>query len=393
MFTRRGLLRRSAFLSLAPVVPEFLGRTSRAATPDRDGRVLVVLQLDGGNDGINTVVPFGDEHYKRCRRELRIPTDKVLKVGEGIGLHPSMRGAADLIESHRLAIVQGVGYPNPDRSHFESMAVWQTAKPGKPDSATLGWLGRALDAAPRGDGPDLIHVGDENLPRALFSRRAVSTSFADASDLTLRLPGLAPEGSASGDDLAAFVNRTVTTAYATAAELEAAAAKPDAGARYPGSALAKRFELVARSIKAKSSARVYYLIQGGYDTHSVQAATQGTLLREFADALRAFLDDLAVSKLADRVAVLAFSEFGRRPEENGSLGTDHGTAGPVFVAGPAVESGLVGRPPLLGDLENGDLKWSIDFRSVYATLLDGWLNLPADAILGGRFSRTPILKT
>ncbi|APW63708.1 DUF1501 domain-containing protein [Paludisphaera borealis] len=393
MFTRRDLLRRSAFLSLAPVVPEFLDRTTRAATPDRDGRVLVVLQLDGGNDGINTVVPFGDENYNKHRRELRIPTDKVLKVGEGIGLHPSMRAAADLIESHRLAIVQGVGYPNPDRSHFESMAVWQTAMPGKPDAANLGWLGRALDAAPRGDGPALIHVGDENIPRALFSRRAASTSFADASDLALRLPPPPAESATSTDDLTAFVNRTVATAYATAADLEAAAAKPDGGARYPGSGLAKRFELVARSIKAKSPARVYYLIQGGYDTHSVQAPAQSALLRELADALRAFLDDLAASKLADRVAVLAFSEFGRRPEENGSLGTDHGTAGPVFVAGPSVQSGIVGQAPSLGDLENDDLKWSIDFRSVYATLLDGWLNLPADEILGGRFSRPMILKT
>jgi uncharacterized protein (DUF1501 family) len=393
MFTRRDLLRRSAFLSLVPIVPEFLDRTIRAAEPDRDNRVLVVLQLDGGNDGINTVVPFGDELYKKHRRELRIPTEKVLKIGEGIGLHPSMRGAADLLERGRLAIVQGVGYPNPDRSHFESMAVWQTAKPGKPDAADLGWLGRALDAAPRGDGPAMIHVGDENLPRALFSRRAASTSFADASDLALRLPAPPAERTSADGDLAAFVNRTVTTAYATAAELEAATAKPDGAVRYPGSGLAKRFELVARSIKSKAPARVYYLIQSGYDTHSLQVPSQGTLLREFADALRAFLDDLAASKLTDRVAVLAFSEFGRRPEENASLGTDHGTAGPVFVAGPTVQSGLVGRTPLLGDLENGDLKWSIDFRSVYATLLQGWLGLPADAILGGAFPSTPILKS
>jgi uncharacterized protein (DUF1501 family) len=391
MVTRRDWLKRSAFLSMAPAVPEFLARSACAATPDRDGRVLVVLQLDGGNDGINTVVPFGDEAYAKHRRELRIAADKVLKVGEGVGLHPSMRGAADLVEGHRLAIVQGVGYPNPDRSHFESMAVWQTAKPGKPDSAALGWLGRALDAAPRGDGPDLVHVGEENLPRALYSRRAASTSFADASDLALRLPAPPAGPGSPGDDLAAFVNRTVTNAYATAAELEAAAAKPDASARYPESALAKRFELVARSIKAGSSARVYYLIQSGYDTHSLQLPAQSTLLREMSSALKAFLDDLSASKLADRVAVLAFSEFGRRPEENGSLGTDHGTAGPVFVAGPAVQSGLVGETPRLGDLENGDLKWSIDFRSVYAELLDAWLGLPADAILGEGFRRPPIL--
>ena len=147
MLTRRALLRSSAMLSLAPACPGFLSRTARAAAPERDGRVLVVLQLDGGNDGINTVVPFGDEAYARHRRELRLPTDKLLKIGDGIGLHPAMRPAADLFESGRLAIVQGVGYPNPDRSHFESMAIWQTARPGRPGREVPGWLGRALDAA------------------------------------------------------------------------------------------------------------------------------------------------------------------------------------------------------------------------------------------------------
>jgi len=391
MLTRRALLRGSALLSLAPVVPAFLSRTACAAKAERDGRALVVLQLDGGNDGINTVVPFGDEAYKKCRRELRLPAEKLFKVGEGIGLHPSMRAAADLFESGRLAIVQGVGYPNPDRSHFESMAIWQTARLGRPGDDVLGWLGRALDAAPRGDGPASVHVGDENLPHALFARRAPSASFADASDLALALPA-PPSGDASKDtDLPTFVNRTVTSAYVTAAELEGAMAR-DSQARYPETGLAKRLRMVAQSIKAGSPARVYYTIQSGYDTHAVQLPTQSRLLREFADAVRAFLDDLAAAKLADSVVLMAFSEFGRRPEENGSLGTDHGTAGPLFLAGPAVNAGVFGQTPLLGALENGDLKWSTDFRSVYATLLDRWLSLPADAILGERFAALPVLK-
>src|SRR5262245_48141639 len=146
MITRRALLRQSAMLSLAPAVPGFVARTARAAEPVRDGRVLVVLQLDGGNDGINTIVPFRDEHYARCRKELRIPTETVLKIADGVGLNPALRPAVDLLESGRLAIVQGVGYPNPSRSHFESMAIWQTARPGQPGSEGPGWLGRALDA-------------------------------------------------------------------------------------------------------------------------------------------------------------------------------------------------------------------------------------------------------
>jgi uncharacterized protein (DUF1501 family) len=237
-------------------------------------------------------------------------------------------------------------------------------------------------------------VGDQNLPLALFSRRATTASFADASDLVLTLPPPVPGSTAdAGDDLAAFVNRTVTSAYATAGEIEAASARGrDRSARYPETGLAARLELVARSIKSGSTARVFYLIQTGYDSHAIQLPTQAQLLREFSGAVKAFLDDLAAAKLADRVVVLAFSEFGRRAEENGSLGTDHGTAGPVFVAGTSVKSGLIGKTPLLGDLEDGNLKWSTDFRSVYATLLNEWLRLPADEILGGKFHKLPLLK-
>jgi uncharacterized protein (DUF1501 family) len=398
MLTRRALLTRTAFLSLAPAVPAFITRTALAAPAERDGRVLVVLQLDGGNDGINTVVPFGDEGYAKLRRELRLQTTTLCKVGDGVGLHPALRPAADLMESGRLAIVQGVGYPNPNRSHFESMAIWHSARPGAADEQSVGWLGQTLDLAgsPR-EGPGAIHVGDRSVPRALWARRAATTSFADASDLALALRAPAEhattDGTNANDDLASFVNRAVTTAYATAAELEAAASRPgDRSARYPGSELAKRLDLVARSIKGGSPARVYYVIQPGYDTHAVQLPQQAQLLGELAGALRAFLDDLAAAKLAERVVVMAFSEFGRRPAENGSLGTDHGTAGPLLLAGLSVKPGLVGKAPLLGDLQDGDLKWSTDFRSVYATLLDGWLKIPSEDVLGQRFEKLPVLK-
>ncbi|QEH35430.1 hypothetical protein OJF2_39820 [Aquisphaera giovannonii] len=408
MLTRRDLIRRSAFLSMAPAVPAFLARTGLASGADeakeKDGRVLVVVQLDGGNDGINTVVPFGDEAYGKLRKALRLPEDSLCKVGDGVGLHRALKPAAELMESHRLAIVQGVGYPNPDRSHFESMAIWQTARPDRASAReeSAGWLGRALDAAAtRGtaSGPAAVLVGDESMPRSLWARRAQATSFADASDLTLAMPMPAsmpaPAGARpSGDDLSAFVRRTVTTAYATAAEMEAAAergrGRGDA-ARYPASGLAKRLELVARSLKAGSPARVFYAIQAGYDTHSAQLPTHARLLGELAGALRAFLDDLAAARLADRVLVLAFSEFGRRPEENGSLGTDHGTAGPVFLAGPAVKPGLLGRTPRLGELRDGDLAWSVDFRSVYAAVLDLWLGIPSAGILGGPFEPLAVI--
>ncbi len=375
MLTRRGLLKRSALLSLAPVVPGFLARTARAARPERDGRILVVVQLDGGNDGINTVVPFGDEEYARHRKELRLPADRLCKLTQHVGLHPAMRRAAEMVDDGRLAIVQGVGYPNPDRSHFRSMAIWQTAHLDGQKPEVHGWLGRALDGAGIANGPSAVFVGERDLPRALRGRRTVTASFADPADL------------------ASFVNRSVTSAYATAEELSTAASRGrDATARYPASELGKHLELVAQSIKAGAGARVYYAIQSGYDTHAVQLPAQAQLLGDFSRAIRAFLDDLAAAKLADGVVLMAFSEFGRRPTENGSLGTDHGTAGPVFLAGPRLKAGLIGETPRLGELVDGDLKWSIDFRRVYATLLDQWLGLPAETVLGQRFEPLPILK-
>ena len=401
MLTRRSLLKRSAMLSLAPTVPGFLSRTALAAPPERDGRILVVVQLDGGNDGINTVVPFGDEDYARHRRELRIPTDRVCKLTDRVGLHPEMRPAADMIQDGRLAIVQGVGYPNPDRSHFRSMAIWQTARPDDPGPESHGWLGRALDGIAAGEragapvGPSAVFIGERDLPRALRGRRTVTASFADPSDLALAIPATAarsPE-SPAGDDLSAFVHRTVTNAYTTALQLADSAGRTGgSAARYPDCELGRHLELVSRSIKAGAPARVYYTIQSGYDTHAAQLPSQAQLLGDFARSVRAFLDDLAAARLADGVLLLAFSEFGRRPAENGSLGTDHGTAGPVFLAGSKAKAGLIGETPRLGELVDGDLKWSIDFRRVYATLLDRWLGLPAEAVLGQRFEPVSMLQ-
>jgi uncharacterized protein (DUF1501 family) len=393
MLTRRGLLSKSAMISLAPLVPGFLSRTAEAVGAEKDGRILVVVQLDGGNDGINTVVPYQDEAYGRHRKQLRLATDRLCKVSGEVGLHPAMKRMAEMVEDGRLAVVQGVGYPNPDRSHFSSMAVWQT---GTLEREGHGWLGKALDQrAGVGLGPGAVYVGDRSMPVAVQGRRTLTGSFADASDLalTLNVGRAAAGGKFEGDDLAAFVGRTVTSAYASAAELSAAAERGrDGSAVYPASAIGKQMELVSRSIKAGASARVYYVIQPGYDTHAVQLPAQAELLGELSRAVRAFLDDLAGSKLADRVVLLAFSEFGRRPSENDSLGTDHGTAGPVFVAGSAVKGGLVGATPKLGELVDGDLKWSIDFRRVYASLIDGWLGLDSVAVLGQRFASLPLLK-
>ena len=385
----RSTLHGSSLIALAPTVPGFLARTTRAATADRDGRVLVVVQLDGGNDGINTVVPYKDEGYARHRKALRLRPDQLIKVGDGIGLHPAMKDAGALLESGRLAIVQGVGYPNPNRSHFESMAIWHSGQPGEKGHKGPGWLGQALSSTKKSKGgvPSMLYVGSGPTPVALWGRASAAAALdrADDFDLDPRLrSGREPLKVPPGDDLAAFVRRSTLDAYASADRMAELTRGADRAARYPKTALAGRLRMVARLLKAGFGARVYYTVQPGYDTHAVQQAPDAALLAELSSALKAFLEDLAAAGLAERVAVLGFSEFGRRVAENGSLGTDHGTAGAVLLAGPGVRPGLAGTMPSLTELVDGDLKWTVDFRRIYASALEDWLGVPSEAALGGR---------
>jgi uncharacterized protein (DUF1501 family) len=387
--SRRDFLRTLPLISLAPTVPGFIAQLARASTPERDARVLVVIQLDGGNDGVNTVVPFGDEGYARNRKTLKLATDRLIKVSDGVGLHPAMGDAGKLLESGRLGIVPGVGYPNPNRSHFASMAIWQTARIDEEEHAGPGWLGRSLDPIA---GASSLFVGSKSIPVALKGRRALASSLERIDDLTLD-PGLArPSLLAGGDDLAAFVRRSALDAYSSSDRLAELARDQTASARYPGTGLAERLKLVARLLKGGYASRVFYTSQSGYDTHSAQSNTHFGLLNELSGALKAFLDDLAASKLADRVLVLCFSEFGRRVLENSSAGTDHGAAGPVFLAGTSVKAGLLGTYPSLADLDDGDLRPVVDFRRVYATILEDWLGLPSESALGGKFAPLPLLK-
>jgi uncharacterized protein (DUF1501 family) len=389
VLSRRDFLKRSSLLALAPDVPAFLARTARAAVPQRDGRVLVVIQLDGGNDGINTVVPFADEGYARHRKALRLTKDRLVKVDDRVGLHPSLGPFGKLLEAGRLLIAQGVGYPNPSRSHFQSMATWHTARLDPEEHKGPGWLGRGLDASDKG--ATALLVGGGPPPVAIRGRRSIASAIERVEDFSLAAgadPRKALAGEEPADDLAAFVRRSMLDAYATADRLTRVAGDREE-ARYPQSGLASRLRLIARLLKAGLDTRVFYTLQPGYDTHSAQLFTHSNLLFELSAALKAFLDDLAAARLADRVVVLLFSEFGRTVSENGSGGTDHGTAGPVFLAGPGVKGGLVGTTPSLLDLDprHGDLRRSLDFRQVYATVLEDWLGLPARQALGDTFER------
>jgi len=399
MLSRRNFLnatlRSSSLIALAPTVPGFLAQAARAAAPEQDSRVLVVIQLDGGNDGINTVVPFGDEAYAKHRKVLRLPTDQLIKINDHVGLNPAMREAAPLLESGRLAIVPGVGYPNPNRSHFESMAIWQSARLDPEEHNGAGWLGRGLDEIPRPvEGqPASLYLGTGAPPLALRGRLAIASAIERIDDIVLDAPITSAGTSTDDNDLAAFVRRSTLDAYTTAERMAELARGRDSSARYPSTGLAERLRLAARLLKGGYAARVLYTSQSGYDTHSGQLPTHGALLSELAGALRAFLDDLAASGLAERVLVLCFSEFGRRVTENGSSGTDHGTAGPLILAGPRVKPGLAGPMPSLLDLEDDDLKMTVDFRRVYATILESWLGIPSRSALNGTFDPLSILRS
>jgi uncharacterized protein (DUF1501 family) len=411
-WTRRDFLGRSLAASTlvsmgAGTVPGFLARSARAAAagPGSGGeRVLVVVQLLGGNDGLNTVVPHRLDGYARARRALRLPSAGLVKVTDEVGLHPGLGQLGSLLEEDRLAIVQGVGYPNPDRSHFRSMEIWETARTDNaPDALATGWLGRVIDAHPQPAGADLPALGvGGNLRLALKAKSAEVPALESLEQYRLKLSGDAPAQRAAidavakadrgGDDpLLGFVRRSALAAYASSARLEEIGKAEDRSS-YPDTGLGRRLKLVGQLIKAGFGTKIYYTALDGFDTHANQLGAHAGLLTELGDALAAFGKDLKAAGQADRVGVLAFSEFGRRVAENASAGTDHGAAAPVFVMGPVAQSGLIGAHPSLDDLDDGDLKHHTDFRRVYAALLEGWLGVPAQPIIGKGFEPLPLFK-
>jgi len=404
---RREFLKRSLAASTlvsmgAATVPTFLSRSARAAaaTGKENGRILVVVQLFGGNDGLNTVVPFGLDGYVRARKALRLPAGQIHKITGEIGLHPAMSQMAKLLEDNHLAVIQGVGYPNPDRSHFRSMEIWETARLEQ-GALETGWLGRAIDLAPAAPGGDTpaFHVGTRSLPLALRSKKTEVPSLdrldqyrlqlGDAADRRARgdaIDQVARLDRPSDDALLGFMRRSTLAAYESSQRLEQLAKASDSPSKYPNFNLARRLELIAQIIKAGFGTRIYYTSLDGFDTHANQLGTHAVLLTELSDSIAAFHADLAAAGQADRVAVLTFSEFGRRVAENASMGTDHGAAAPLFVVGPVAAKGLVGAHPDFDDLDDGDLKHHTDFRRVYATMLESWLGCLAAPVVGPGFT-------
>ncbi len=402
-------MKRNAFLAGAASGLAVVGHTggffSRAlaqtATPN-DDRVLVVVYFQGGNDGLNTVVPFGMPAYYKYRPTLAVAQNDVLRINDTVGLNPQLKPFKDMYDKGQVAIVQGVGYPNPDYSHFRSTEIWETAAPDK--YASTGWLGRYLDGAnvPSENLFNAVAIADV-LPEVLVADRVDVAAIAQLNGY-----GLASDRSKTlgRDEFHAFVadnNVPFRSPYLAqvasiedhaqrgAEELPKLIAGYKPAATYPETPIGRSLGLAAQVIGSKLGTRVLYVQLGSFDTHTTQKATQDRLLADFANAISAFYADLAAHGDDKRVLTMTFSDFGRRVAENGSRGTDHGSAAPVFVIGGGVRGGLYGEHPSLDALDAGNMRFTTDFRSVYATVLEKWLQRPSSAIVGPGFAPLPLL--
>ena len=402
--TRREFLGLSSkgigLLAFSQYAPQFLVQSTLAATPapEQDRSILVIVQLAGGNDGLNTLIPFEDAEYYRLRPTIGITKDKVLATGDTTGLHPAMTGLHRLYGEGKLAIVQNVGYPNPNRSHFRSTEIWETAS-ASDEFAASGWVGRFLDNACAGmptdsHDPLAVHITNGvpqsfqgNKPHPTFGLVPGSGSRRDNEETRRLLETILSKAPApaDGNDTAGFLKQTFMDTLVTEKKVQRVLSEYRPGSPYPGSPFAASLRNVAALISARMPTRVYFVTLGGFDTHTNQLGQHANLMTQLSDGLAAFQKDLEHKKLHDQVTTMTFSEFGRRPNENQSRGTDHGTAAPLFVLGAKVKGGLHGTAPSLQLQKNQDLQFSTDFRNVYATVLDRWLACPSGAILKGKF--------
>ncbi|BDE05369.1 hypothetical protein WPS_06450 [Vulcanimicrobium alpinum] len=385
----------NASVALAQVAGASAPLPSFGANGDPDN-VLVVVQMGGGNDGLNTVVPFADDNYHRVRPGIALAPASVLKLNDRIGFNPALKGLAALYHEGSVAVVQGVGYPNPNRSHFEATQIWETASPERPQQ--YGWLGRYLDRRfPAGSKPPLfeaVSLGD-TLPAALVASHvevpAIGTLGAFGYNAGRNLAekqsaGVLYDGAKAGQSpYLTMIAQTARDAYHGGDTLRAQTATFTNKAAYPNNGFAQQLALAARLIGSSVGSKIVFVSLGSFDTHAGQRAQQDRLLGYLGDGLQAFYADLAAHGLDRKVMTLTFSEFGRRVAQNASNGTDHGTAMPLFVIGGGVKGGIYGEHPSLTDLDRGDLKFSTDFRSVYATVISRWLGRDPSAVLGGAY--------
>lgn len=420
--TRREFLKASlggsALLSLGGAMPEFLTRAAMAAGEHRDAKdtVLIVVQLSGGNDGLNTVVPYENDDYGRNRTTLRLTANDVHEFHDQLGFHPELGSFVRLFDEKRLSIVQGVGYPKPSGDHAVAMRDWQTARPGQTNRQT-GWLGRTLDACERVGEADVpaAYVSEIKQPLALNAERTITPTINAAEQATMKPRGDDPSQQAyrrrlaeatavprsvAPGSLLGHVQQTSLSAYAKGRQVEEAVRSLSTSglADYPPFPLAERLRMITRLIQTDLGVRIYYTDlgtgePGGFDNHANQRDNHAALLHQLALSVTAFVDGLVREKLLDRVLLMTFSEFGRTLKENGRRGTDHGSAQPIFLAGGRLKGGLIGEHPSLGELENGGPKHHTDFRRLYATVLERWLGFDSRPALGEGFEPLDVFET
>ncbi|HRF60380.1 MAG TPA: DUF1501 domain-containing protein [Fimbriimonadaceae bacterium] len=405
--SRRDLFRQGGLIALGLVAPPWLSTIARADVLklSRGGKVdpdnvLVVCQFSGGNDGLNTVIPWANRRYYELRPNLGIPEAQILKLDNALGLHPALAGLKTLYDEKKVAIIQGVGYPKPNRSHFKSMEIWQSASPE--GDLKFGWVGRHFDAEIR-ENPlnPVVALGlSTEKPRALNADHAGIPCFASLADIQsmvgdpdaermLRQIQGAEARSGSNERVVQQANKTALDAMSALRDkLKTFTPKQT----YGNDAFGRGFQQIAQLIACSPQTRVIYFSAGGFDTHARQADQHQRLLQGFGDAMLAFQREMEALGKANKVVTMVFSEFGRRSYENASGGTDHGAAAPMMFVGGSVKGGVHGPIPDLSDLQDGDLKFSIDFRQAYATALDDWMGGDSGVVLGQKFSHLDVLK-
>jgi uncharacterized protein (DUF1501 family) len=411
---REFILNGLSFVALGFAMPTFLMQaacaqgaqpltaSSGALPPIPPGKTLVVIEMGGGNDGLNTVIPYLAPQYAQMRPTIGIPKGDVLPIDNNLALHPRMTAFKALYEKGQLGVVTGVGYPNPNRSHFQSMDIWQSGVPQVNEENRTGWLARYFDADGHFQGNPLSGVTlGSALPLALFSEDVPASVIGSGYDygfsnngadqqVQAALRALYSNGTVASSN-AEFIRNVGCNAYASSTILKQAFNDYDADSsaaapKYPlNNGLASGLQTIAKLITGGVGSRIYYIGIGGFDTHANQPGQHANLLGQLSDAVTAFVTDLEARGKAQDVTVMTFSEFGRRCKENGSQGTDHGAASVMFVAGGGIKGGVYGDYPSLTDLDQGDLRFSTDYRSVYATLLDQWMGANSQAILSGSF--------
>jgi uncharacterized protein (DUF1501 family) len=387
---RRDFLQTSAWASAALLTPRFLQSPQlRAQGGSRAGKILVVIQLSGGNDGLNTVVPFRNDRYYELRPSLAIPRTEVLPLNDELGFNPALAPLRELYDEGVLSIINSVGYPNPDRSHFRSMDIWHSASASDTYWST-GWLGRYLDSCcPTSPAHYALEV-DDGLSLALKGEHKRGFAMSEPQRLRRvadnRILQAVAQQVHDAEHQVAYLYKTLTDTQASANYLWSQSRVHRSQADYPDTRFGKDLKQIAELITADTDTKIYYVSLGGFDTHANQRGPQGRLLQQYAEGVRALVRDLQAHQLFDDTLIMTFSEFGRRVAQNAAGGTDHGTANNLFLlSGQLRQPGFYNQAPNLTQLLNEDLQYEIDFRRVYATILERWLEVDARTILGADF--------